>query len=197
MKFSLNTNATDDPECETFRCEFRYSTNSLDSLMSTAKLLILLHYSSRWFYRLIFILLIFASSRLQAVTVTSVCDGNWSDSLVWDLGVPGPTDNVVIIHYITLDISVVISTPGDLYISGTGELCGPDTLQCAFAIDGPMSVGYLTVEGSSVNNAQLISSGGITVNGSWSVSDSACSGCTFSCAPVNTCAPPLRPFFCK
>jgi len=52
----------------------------------------------------------------HAITVTSICEGYWSDSETWDNGVPAPADSVIINHHVRLDVSVYMSLPGTIYI---------------------------------------------------------------------------------
>ena len=130
-----------------------------------------------------------------AVTVTSVCEGNWSDSATWDLGVPSPSDSVTVNHKIRLDVPVTLNLPASLYISASGDLCGYETLQCEFIADGPLSVGMLIIEGNSINNVFLQSASSIIVNGSWSINGTACAGCSFTCPNItNPCSPPIANF---
>lgn len=59
--------------------------------------------------KLLSIFLFFNSFLFSQSAKTTVRDGFWSDSLTWDLGVPQSGDNIVINHYLEIDIKDTVN----------------------------------------------------------------------------------------
>lgn len=71
---------------------------------------------------LFFALILFAGGKLQAQTITSVADGNFSDPLNWDCNcVPSPGNNILIKNNIDLDVNFSYSS-GSITIGPESKL---------------------------------------------------------------------------
>ena len=131
------------------------------------------------------------SSFSQAIDST-LCRGNWTDALIWSKGLPPlTTDSVIIKHNIILNVNVIMTSPGTIYISSIGELCGDSNLTSSLIIDGKLNIGTLIVYGNSINNNIINATNSITViSGSFLVNNgtgTSCAGCPFTCKPIVPC----------
>ena len=86
-------------------------------------------------------------------TVTSINNGVWSDPTTWDIGVPSTGDNVIILHFVTLDI---IDTINDITIKGI------TTCNDSLYVTGVLEIGNhlilntpLTLVNDSINNGRI------------------------------------------
>lgn len=129
---------------------------------------------------------------LNARTVHTVCNGYWSDSTIWDLGVPLSTDIVVLDHYVKMDQAVIVNR---LDISSTGRLCGTYSFTGRFITYGPMWVGSMHITGSSVNYSSIITLGSIIgTSGTWTAHAPVIVGGTFTCDEPVPCFSPTASF---
>lgn len=144
-------------------------------------------------YFFILLSLIFSYNSF-GLTTTSVCNGAWTEGNTWDSGVPGPNDQVVINHYILLDVAVYLSPSGHLIINSSGTLCGHNNFQGSFTTYGPMNVYNLSINNSSVNYGPVNTEGNATISGNWTMNGIVCIGCTFSCSSPVPCVPPTANF---
>lgn len=80
--------------------------------------------------KIVFILLVSAwvllcGGGLNAATVTSIADGNWSSTSTWDCAcVPAGNDQVTIAHDVTLDVDILITAGFSLTINSGESLIG-------------------------------------------------------------------------
>lgn len=124
-------------------------------------------------------------------TVYSFCNGFWSDSLTWkNKKVPSNTDYVIINHYIRMDKNVYMNSPGKIYISSSGALCGTYALTTEFIAYGIMNVGPLSTYGNCINyNTINIDGNYIGISGTWTLNGNACIGCSFTCNAISHIPP--------
>lgn len=120
-------------------------------------------------------------------TNSTLHNGKWSDPAVWSKGVaPVATDYVRIDHYVHLDQNAVMTAPGTVFISATGELCGDYYFEGSFTNYGPFKVREVLFTDSSYSYGQVLiaNSATVVIGGSWHVEPpgDACVGCPFTCA---------------
>jgi len=132
-------------------------------------------------------------------TDSTLYNGNWRNPAIWSKGtIPAPTDYVVINHHVLLDTNVAMISPGTVYISATGELCGDYDFTGSFINYGPIKVHFITVTDTSYSYSQWIATGGVSVlpGGDWITyfPGSGCVGCLFTCDPVIPWQPPVANF---
>jgi len=106
---------------------------------------------------LLFVFLYFYNS-VNALTVTSVMDGNWTNPLTWGGTLPVPGNTIIINHAITFDSDWGYST-GSITINQNGSLTGNSAMRGLLLNGGTLTViGVLNVSrvsllsGTATNN---------------------------------------------
>ncbi len=123
-------------------------------------------------------------------------NGYWTDPAIWSKGVtPSDTDFVYIKNHVILDTDVTMISPGMVYITGNGALCGDHDFSGSFINYGPLQVRNITVTDTSYSYAHWMISNSATVlvGADWTTYSPGygCVGCPFTCNPV---IPPIADF---
>lgn len=106
---------------------------------------------------------------INAQTVTSAANGNWTNPLTWGGTVPIPGNTIIINHNITLDLDFGY-TSGSITINSGASLTGNSGMR-GLALNYPSGSGSLTVSGTLDIARVSIFTGNISVSGSF-LSDS-------------------------
>ncbi|MCB9233533.1 MAG: T9SS type A sorting domain-containing protein [Bacteroidia bacterium] len=144
------------------------------------------------------ILLIIGFASLRATKVETVCDGDWTNNLIWSTGsLPLGTDTVIISNHVSCPSNLTTSSKF-FWVKTGGEFCGTiDFTVNAGAyvlVDGVFKANQIFLNSNMVVNGSLetlyfVVSGYLTVNGQMAV------GGPIVCSPVSSpCLAPVADF---
>jgi len=110
------------------------------------------------------IILIALSLNINAQTVTSAANGNWTNPLTWGGTMPVPGNTIIINHNVTLDMDFGYSS-GSITVNTGGSLTGNSGMR-GLAVNYPSGSGSLAVNGTF--NVARVScfAGTISISGS-------------------------------
>src|ERR1041384_7748630 len=81
-----------------------------------------------------------------ATKITSKVCGEWTDSATWDLNrLPQSSDTIIVNSFVAFNSDFVSSSPGMLYVSACGTLCGTASYTGCFTFDGIVFAKTLTL----------------------------------------------------
>lgn len=148
----------------------------------------------RWFCFAAF--LIFPSFVFSQAKVNTIHYGYWTDPTIWSTGsVPGPTDSVFINHYVVMDVNVVLTTPGILYVTKAGYVCSMNEFTGSFIHYGPLMLYKFNITDTSYSYAHFIVTlmTTVPVGAEWTIYSPGygCIGCPFTCVDPT---PPVASF---